>query len=468
MIIVISDIHVSAGALDDCDLELENCLVGFLGELSSKDSAIKLVINGDFLDFIQAPPWQGAELEAISSDGNVNLCFTEDQSVEKLKAIIAAHPRVFEALGQFLGAKPENELVIIPGNHDADFFWPEVRKLFSDTVGSQQSRAAGRVEFHLEQVYNPPEHKEAWIEHGHQYDPINRFHVGDRIFWSKETPPIFTDEAGRQRLFECIGTRFLIRFMNQLDASYPFIDNVKPFSRLLRIFGASAVVGGFGPIKAAIAVWAMLRYLAVSITHNAGDLLGLEQEQGQQLSALLLNTIKKMDPLKRKAFSQRLVERGYALEGKPLTMHLEDAEQSKRVLEFLAENFDLTAELPTTDESYLSLGGTPGTLSLVRGFSVDETRELVLAAGRVQAQNDVRTIIMGHTHEQVVNPPGIKYINTGCWTRYYDFRRSIELTSWSILKSDSYKLFPYQLNYAEIRPENTEPTRLVTYLERKS
>jgi predicted phosphodiesterase len=114
------------------------------------------------------------------------------------------------------------------------------------------------------------------------------------------------------------------------------------------------------------------------------------------------------------------------------------------------------------------VGGSPGTLSLVKGFNVDETRELIRAAEKVQSKNDVETIIMGHTHEQVINLPGIKYINTGCWTRYYDFAKSLKLTSWSILKSDSYKLFPYQLNYAEIKPENAEPTRFVTYRERKS
>lgn len=468
MIIVISDIHVSAGPLDDCDLELENCLVSFLEELSAKASALKLVINGDFLDFIQAPPWQGAHLEALAKDDGINLCFTEDQSVEKLQAIVAAHTRIFNAFGHFLAAKLENELVIIPGNHDADFFWPRVRKLFSDSVSSEHPGTGERIEFHLEQVYNPPEYKKAWIEHGHQYDPVNRFHVGDVSCWSASAPPIFTDQDNQQRLYECIGTRFLIRFMNQLDASFPFIDNVKPFSRLIRIFGASALVVGYGPIKAAIAVWAMLRFLAMTIVRNSGDLMGLNKVHGEQLSVLLLSTLKKMEAGKRTAFTQLVAERGFPLKGKPLTMHLEDAEEAEQVIEFLSNNLDLADTLPTINESFLSLNGGDGTLSLAQGFTVDETKALKSAAQKVQLANDVETIIMGHTHEQVVNPPGIKYINTGCWTRYYDFAKSTQLTSWSILKSDSYKLFPYQLNYAEITPGNAEPTRLVTYRERKS
>ena len=41
-----------------------------------------------------------------------------------------AHGQVFKSLGEFLDAKPENRLVILPGNHDADFFWEDVRARF--------------------------------------------------------------------------------------------------------------------------------------------------------------------------------------------------------------------------------------------------------------------------------------------------------------------------------------------------
>ena len=74
--VVISDIHVGAGALDDCDAELERCLIEFVGDLSSTDGPIELVINGDFLDFVQAPPLDGSDLQGLAPDGQ-RLCFTE-------------------------------------------------------------------------------------------------------------------------------------------------------------------------------------------------------------------------------------------------------------------------------------------------------------------------------------------------------------------------------------------------------
>jgi hypothetical protein len=72
---------------------------------------------------------------------------------------------------------------------------------------------------------------------------------------------------------------------------------------------------------------------------------------------------------------------------------------------------------------------------------------------------------MGHTHERVENP---KYINIGSWTRYYQFADDEKLKPWSLLKSQSYEYFPYQLNYVEIASGRSEAARLITYRERRS
>src|SRR6185503_9955270 len=91
---VISDIHIGAGPLDDCDAELEDGLVSFFDKLGAEREPVELVINGDFLDFAQAPPASGRELHASSPDGTP-LCFTEAQSLVKLEAIHSSHEPVF-------------------------------------------------------------------------------------------------------------------------------------------------------------------------------------------------------------------------------------------------------------------------------------------------------------------------------------------------------------------------------------
>ena len=167
-IIVVSDLHISSGKLDDFDSELEDHFVRFLeDDLASRPCPVELVINGDFLDFVQAPPYSGYGLQGQSAE-KLPLCFTQDQSREKLAAIHAAHEPTFHALQKFLASKSNNALVVLPGNHDPDFFWSGVRDDFSEFVSGGDVSRAQRIRIYLERAYRPSLCPEVWIEHGQQ------------------------------------------------------------------------------------------------------------------------------------------------------------------------------------------------------------------------------------------------------------------------------------------------------------
>lgn len=474
-LVVISDLHVGAGPLDDCDDELESNLVSFLDHLCTKDGAVELVINGDFMDFAQAEPWEGPELESESSSG-IPLCFTEDQSIAKLEAIAQEHEPIFRALSDFLSSDPDNRLVILPGNHDVDLFWPRVQAVFRNKVRGTNCTVGSQLYFHLEQVYFPPSYPTVWIEHGNQYDPINSFYInehnsvtgaatGQRLYWSRTDPPIFKDHQGCLRLYECAGTRFMIRFLNRLDADYPFVDNVKPFSKFLNLFGASALAGGYGPLKVSLAIYGLARYLVRSAVSHPDDLLGLEKDHKRQISALLQKVFESLSKHEHRVFSEHLAEHGFHID-RPFTMYLKNSTLAEPLLIFLSENLDLLDALPQRSGSYLGRSGEDNTLSLAKGSNIDETHELILSARKVLEQNCLAGVVMGHTHERVDDFSTLKYFNTGSWTRYYNFA-SHSLMSWSILQQNSYKLFPYQLNYVEIVPDRDEPIRMITYMERR-
>jgi hypothetical protein len=275
-LVVISDLHVGAGALDDCDVELERAIAVFLEKVATHPVPTILVINGDFLDFAQAEPWQSPDLESVSVDG-IPLCFTEAQSVQKLKAIVRAHLAIFTGLGKLASRTSQHRVVILPGNHDADFFWPRVREEFVRAVTSGVDDTAERLSFHLQRSYRPAEFAGIWIEHGHQYDDCNKFAARGTEYWSEDAMPIFPDRHGVPRLLECVGTRFLIKFLNRLDADYPFVDNVKPFSKFVKMFLASTVNSGFGPLRAMTAYWGFLRFFADTLRKSPSDLLGSDQ-----------------------------------------------------------------------------------------------------------------------------------------------------------------------------------------------
>lgn len=458
--IVISDLHVGAGELDDCDAELERHLADFLLWLG-ETADTELVINGDFLDFVQAPPWRQKGLEDTSAF-DVPLCFTELQSLEKFEAVVRAHPTIFAALHHFLASAVTNRITILPGNHDADFFWPRVRAAFFDAVEESRTAVRDRLVFHLEQSYRPPKLPDVWIEHGHQYDRLNAFFVGHESRWSNVSPPIFDDSSRVPRLLECTGTRFMIRFMNQLDAAYPFVDNIKPFSRFVKLFGMSALVPGQGPLKATVAVWAMLRFIARTSRSSPGDFLGLEKEDRLSPVSAFRTTLAGLTAEEQAWLSRNLRERGASI-SKPLEMICDDAEKGAELFDVLAENLDLLDGLGEEASSDLGIGSDDdGMLGLARGFVEDETQALIRAAAQIAEAHGTKVVVMGHTHEPVERPG---YLNTGSWTRYYRFDADESSRPWSMLRKHSFEAFPYELRYAELVPGS--PARARTLLFRQ-
>jgi metallophosphoesterase superfamily enzyme len=442
LVIVISDLHMGVGALDDFDDEVERHFERFVDGLANDRRPVELVINGDLLDFVQSSPFTGRELEAEAADGTP-LCFTEAQSSAKLSAIASQHAMAFDALARFVRG-PAKWLTILPGNHDADFYWPSVRSAFTERLRGTNQAAADPVRFHLDPAYQPPGHEHLWIEHGHQHDPINAFVAGGAECWSAGRPPIFPSKAGEDRLYECIGTRFLIRYLNALDAEYPLVDNVKPFDRFLRIFGASFVATRNGPAKVAAAIATMARYLADRLVRRPSDLLGLEEGGAAapgvdaDLDAVLAHAIAVALPEQRRAFAAALARAG--LDRDPQVM-LDNPRTARELAEFIALN---PSVLDPLDQI-----APDGLMELGRGFRADDTDDLRRAAERVldaPHAGAVRPqfVTMGHTHERI---PGNRYLNTGCWTRYFTYVPGEPLNPWQMLREGSYARFPYTLTF---------------------
>lgn len=456
--VVISDLHVGAGQTDDCDEELEGLTASFINRIGSRGRR-ELIIAGDFLDFAQAPPWKGAELEGISEEG-VRLCFTEPQSLQKLDAIAARHPRIFEALGAFIATDASNLLTILPGNHDADFFWPQIRSRFAELIGATSGARERQLQFHLQEYYRPPCLPKVWIEHGHQHDPINSFYVNGQPRWSEETPPIFNDLSGEPRLYECVGTRFLVRFLNDIDVLYPFVDNVKPFSRVFELYLKSALVPGFGPLRAAVAAWAMVKFLARTAGTAPSDLLsnGPSVPPPEEWLAAHVSSMGKST---QQAFIACLAKHGFRVD-RPISMLVKDRERAEKLLDFLADKPEVLNILPLDDPSALGLDSTEGMLSLSSGFLKDESTLLRGAAQRILSlQDGVSTVLMGHTHERIFELP--KYVNMGSWTRYHVDTTSSRLHSWETLRTKNYEHFPFELSAIELDPALLNPIRVLPY-----
>jgi UDP-2,3-diacylglucosamine pyrophosphatase LpxH len=144
-------------------------------------SGCTLIINGDFVEFHHIPvrPDPSDELLRGVTLYPTDLKFfpgTEWQkSVWKLEVALGGHPDLLGALARFL--VHGNDLHVIRGNHDLEFFWPQVQAHFRSmvvrhrppgvSVDGMTAIAADRVEF-FPWFYLEP--GLVYVEHGHQYD----------------------------------------------------------------------------------------------------------------------------------------------------------------------------------------------------------------------------------------------------------------------------------------------------------
>jgi UDP-2,3-diacylglucosamine pyrophosphatase LpxH len=200
---VISDLHIGGGQSDAQleDFEQDEQFVRFVDAIS--DPEIELIINGDFIDFAQIPPY---EVPTPSY-----LLWTEPASLKKLETAYRAHTSCFEALARFI--KTGACLRIIVGNHDLDFSWPRVQRRFREFCNGSTENVLFMVGHYTFQG--------VWIEHGHEFtpencpiDPTNFIHN-----WA---------QTGQEYLERVWGTDFMLHFYNAIERRYPFADKVKP------------------------------------------------------------------------------------------------------------------------------------------------------------------------------------------------------------------------------------------------
>src|SRR5581483_11217362 len=130
--IIVSDLHVGGGPADPGDDHVYQGgqfkrLIEQLGASpAGQQGQLELFINGDFLEFAQVRP------EAYQL-GSAEFWCSKNESLEKLAVMLAGHADIFEALRQF--QQTGNLVTIAAGNHDVDFYWPEVQARFCEAAG---------------------------------------------------------------------------------------------------------------------------------------------------------------------------------------------------------------------------------------------------------------------------------------------------------------------------------------------
>jgi UDP-2,3-diacylglucosamine pyrophosphatase LpxH len=421
---VISDLHLGMGRLENGDwhpledFKSDAAFGKFLGFVE-QEQADELIINGDWIDFLQLEPF--AYSKGLFAENGQRLGWTEEESLQKLESCRAAHAHkeFFDYLRDFL--KAGRKVTVIMGNHDPDIFWPRVQVELRNLLRPPKP---GRLEFIRTFVRRGTAH----IEHGNQHcSPENKFQDPKKIFHPSKGD-------GEERLEMIWGSIFVMEFFNSLERTHPYADKIKPTESALWLGIKNRWVNG------------EIVALFVKFLRGAGIPFGtitnLLSEQRKQPIELIKG-------IKDKRIARELLE-----------IYGESPEFKKS----FDEEIGLTAQ-----EEWKSINAPsndpPVSLDELTPTVAEESRTLGLfregaefrGARKLLKQDSVSQVIFGHTHMEIDGAdPKAKvknYFNTGTWIKNLDLkkgenRESLENITMDDLKKD--ELFELRLMTAVI------------------
>jgi UDP-2,3-diacylglucosamine pyrophosphatase LpxH len=207
--VIISDLHIGA----DTSLDIFHShgeLASFLNTLGK--SPTKLIINGDFIDFLAVPPFDQ---------------FNRTVAQEKIREIINASSNqiLWLAFQSFLQANEQNRIDVLLGNHDVELVFEEVQVALRNVMVADETQQKHDLIWFCKDRLSHPQDKMGGvpihIEHGFQYDPFN---------WYDREKLVLSASYGKDgSTFELpIGSRLVYRTLNKLTPHHPFIPILKP------------------------------------------------------------------------------------------------------------------------------------------------------------------------------------------------------------------------------------------------
>lgn len=419
--LVISDTHIGAGGreqgnnLEDfiSDADFVRWIQTLVKESNRDDIDMELIINGDWIEFLQIPAVDKFEpFHLYESDDYTS--YSETEALQRLEIVQGWHPGLFLGLSDFLSQGPPRRTVtILFGNHDPEVVYPSVqtrlRQLMNATGEDADLVSIGERRYFKDGVF--AEHGNAYVEEVNQFtDPDN---------------PL--DPFNSKQIERPAGSQFVTHFFNQLEWELPWIDGVHPTTSLL--YYALA----FQPALALDILSAFLRIapdyaLSLAKTPEPGSegeisaqvLSGIDTPEEQAAVAELINT----DP-------------AYAAQ-------------------FMQEMEDALIEQGAIPASPRDVAGSPSEpLSpQERARDITERYWLMLedAAERIATEKGAQVILFGHIHEPIEKklPSGAMYLNTGTWIWKGDFTEATDETWRDLINHPDKYMYRRDLSYARI------------------
>ncbi len=394
------------------------------GDAAGRGVRFALVLNGDVLDLLRIEP----EAAAGVLERRFGPTVTPAVAAHLVRDILRGHPAFADALAGVLASG--NEVVFLPGNHDAELQWAPVQDAVRVAIAERLAarggprEAAARLWFEPWFLYEPGR---IWIEHGCQYDPEGAFrfplrrHLGD----SPEAEALIVRDMPFGNFFQ----KYLYTGFGPITFIVP---SSRASYRYFRFLLANrprlllAVIRSHGPFLVQL-LRRLARAPAVGWQRHA------EQGHAAELAELAGRTglgarLREIDGLKSVGADAARVTSGLVRQATRLAV--------RGALVILAAMLVWAAAWRAVDSLIVSFGwkallslalyvafGASGIAALVaaalRTTAEAPPPSLAIAAERIAAIAEVPLVVFGHTHDEAVErlgaDPDAWYFNTGTW-----------------------------------------------------
>jgi UDP-2,3-diacylglucosamine pyrophosphatase LpxH len=368
----------------------------------------RLVLAGDFLDLVGVSLATGEPLRTppTAEEQRHGLGSASDHVVCKVRAIAQRHPRVFRELMLFVAAG--HSLVIVRGNHDIELYWRGAQRALVDAIVAharpkQRSQLRRRISvcpwfFAVEGVL--------YVEHGHEFDPMCSY--GDPLRSTCVRDP----RRIRWTPFSVL-LRFVARPTRGLSSvAYGYVG-MGAYIRLLLKLGLSGSVA-----IAARFTRASYRLLGECLLNAREKTMASAREAGRRFTRFA----------RRYGVSEQRLERLRALYVPPGVHRFGFMARSlylDRIVSGVAALLSLiTASVMLVYASLWSWLPFAVSFALLLGYACigsgsnrSPTATMRRGAADIAALFNVRWVVMGHTHEPVMEPVSAtsSYVNLGSW-----------------------------------------------------
>jgi UDP-2,3-diacylglucosamine pyrophosphatase LpxH len=307
---------------------------------------------------------------------------TDDyKTIWKLYVCMQGHTALFHRLANWVA--DGNQLFIVKGNHDLEWYWPNVQRYLSYALAEMIQKERPDFKENLLALFRRQvkytNHaflidKKIHIEHGHLYERTTAI----------SGPTTYNNGKELNLPFGSFFNRYLI---NRLELSYPYLDNVRPMQNILPILIRE---------RFPLAIKVLFQYIPFT-------LLIIPKKQYWHTFKYLLNII-------------FIIVLPIAITIYALWQTIKGSSSGEAPTGIVAQGLNILKNF-----GFLFLSYIFGRIMAMAGLKAPPSLS-VHAKDIMEKNPDVEAVIFGHTHdpEQKHLGDGKWYFNTGTWIPIFE------------------------------------------------